>query len=98
MSTNDSESGRLDRIERKIDSMSEAVIAIARAEEKITNLTETANHILNKLSSHDSRIRDVEQKANNSQERIRSFNAFIWTIITAVTTTIIGYLAYIVKR
>ena len=34
------QSMRLDRIESKIDSMSEAIIALARAEEKIVTLTE----------------------------------------------------------
>lgn len=34
------QSARLDRIEQKIDTMSEAIIALARAEEKIITLTE----------------------------------------------------------
>ena len=37
---NQSDKTRLDRIEEKIDRMSEAVIALARAEEKIISLDE----------------------------------------------------------
>ena len=35
----ESQADRLDRIEEKIDKMSEAIIALARAEEKIITLT-----------------------------------------------------------
>ncbi len=35
------EANRLDRIEEKIDKLSEAIISLARAEEKIHNLEDT---------------------------------------------------------
>ena len=46
---NQSDKTRLDRIEEKIDRMSEAVIALARAEEKIISLDETTRMILRKM-------------------------------------------------
>ena len=40
---------RLDRIDEKIDKMADAVIALARAEEKIITLTSFSKHNLNRF-------------------------------------------------
>jgi hypothetical protein len=46
---NANEKTRLDRIEEKIDKMADAIIALARAEEKISNLDETTRIILKRM-------------------------------------------------
>ena len=57
---NQTEKTRLDRIEEKIEKMAEAIIALARAEEKIIALDETTRTILKRLVSQD--IRLIENK------------------------------------
>lgn len=46
---NAGESNRLDRIEEKIDKMAEAIIALARAEEKIVTLDDATRIILKRM-------------------------------------------------
>jgi hypothetical protein len=65
------EKTRLDRIEEKIDKMAEAVVSLARAEEKI-----------------------VEVKAAESESKLKSITAFIWTIITAVVAAVVSGVAW----
>ena len=52
---NANEKTRLDRIEEKIDKMADAIIALARAEEKISNLDETTRIILKRMVAQEER-------------------------------------------
>jgi|SRR5210317_381370 hypothetical protein len=86
---------RLDRIEEKIDRMSEAVIALARAEEKIVNLDETTRMILKRMVEQDERLRQVEAIQQDNQSTIKTIRSVVWTAISALITSAIGALAWI---
>ena len=88
------EKTRLDRIEEKIDKMAEAVVSLARAEEKILSLNTTTHTILKRLVEYESRMREVEVKAAESESKLKSITAFIWTIVTAVTAAIVSGIAW----
>jgi hypothetical protein len=88
------EKTRLDRIEEKIDKMAEAVVSLARAEEKIVGLNTTTHAILKRFVEYESRMREVEQKAAESESKLKSITAFIWTIVTAVTAAIVSGIAW----
>ena len=45
----ETQTDRLNRIEEKIDKMAEAIVALARAEEKIRTLTSLVNNRVNKF-------------------------------------------------
>ena len=47
------ESGRLDRIEEKLDKLTDAIVAIARAEEKLVTLEKDRNLILERMEKMD---------------------------------------------
>ena len=88
------EKTRLDRIEEKIDKMAEAVVSLARAEEKILGLNTTTHAILKRLVEYETRMREVEQRAAESETKLKSITAFIWTIVTAVTAAIVSGIAW----
>ena len=88
------EKTRLDRIEEKIDKMAEAVVSLARAEEKILSLNTTTHTILKSLVEYETRMREVEQKAADSEMKLKSITAFIWTIITAVVAAVVSGIAW----
>ena len=88
------EKTRLDRIEEKIDKMAEAVVSLARAEEKIVSLNTTTHAILKRFVEYESRMREVEQKAAESESKLKSITAFIWTLVTAVTAAIVSGIAW----
>ena len=88
------EKTRLDRIEEKIDKMAEAVVSLARAEEKIVGLNTTTHAILKRFVEYETRMREVEAKAAESESKLKSITAFIWTVVTAVTAAIVSGIAW----
>ena len=71
---------RLDRIEEKLDSLTEAMIALARAEEKIASIKqaqdsgwERMNHFSKKLDSIEEQVRDKLDDSKPLQEVIQNF-------------------------
>ena len=81
---NSNEKTRLDRIEEKIDKMADAIIALARAEEKITNLDETTRIILKRMVDQDQRLRAVEQQQADAEGTLHTIKSIAWTFISAI--------------
>jgi len=92
---NQSDKNRLDRIEEKIDRMSEAVIALARAEEKIISLDETTRMILQKMVNQDERLRKVENVQQDNETTLKTIKSIVWTTISALITTAVATLAWL---
>ena len=92
---NQGDKQRLDRIEEKIDRMSEAVIALARAEEKIISLDETTRMILQKMVNQDERLRKVENVQHENESTIKPIKSIVWTTISALITTAVATLAWL---
>ena len=83
---------RLDRIEEKIDRMSEAIIALARAEEKISNLTEISRQQAELLVAMESRIDHVESTVQSNTSMFNIINKIFWIIISAAAVSVTGML------
>ena len=90
--TND-ETHRFDRIEEKIDKLSEAIVSLARAEEKIHNLEDTVGYAVKKLSITTDRIRAVESKSIENERKLSAFSKFFWVMVTAVAGAVTGSFA-----
>lgn len=84
------EDKRLDRIEEKIDKLSETVISLARAEEKLVMLEDDRKTINERLNKHSDRIDHVEGKVDDTTVTITVLNRLFWIVLTAV----IGAMAY----
>ncbi len=78
------EDKRLDRIESKIDKLSETVISLARAEEKLIMLEEDRKIMNERLNKHSERIDEVESKVDEQTVTVRVINRIFWIAITAV--------------
>lgn len=87
---NANEKTRLDRIEEKIDRMADAIIALARAEEKITVQEESTRIILTRMIAQDDRLRLLERDLSHVQDTTKTIRAFVWTITTAVIGSIVA--------
>lgn len=90
MTMNKGESTRLDRIEEKIDKLSDAVVSIARAEEKLAGLESLNIEQHRKLQDLDDRLRTVETKVHDAQQSLNIFNKIFWIAISAGITAVIG--------
>ena len=79
---------RMDRLESKIEKLTDAVVAIARAEEKIATLVTTVNSIDDQVDHTVIRVNELE-KDNILIKKSVSFNSkFFWVVITAAITSI----------
>ena len=86
------QSARLDRIEQKIDQMSEAIIALARAEEKIVTLTEFGKQQGEQILTLINRVDRLEQSVRNNAATVNIINKIFWVVMAAAATGITGML------
>lgn len=77
---------RMSRIEVKLDQLAEAVISIARAEEKIAVLIQDTRDIKISLNDTYSRLHSVELSAANNSSDLKTLNKFFWLVATTTVT------------
>ena len=82
------QSARLDRIEEKLDQMVQAIIALARAEEKISTLAEFNKQQSEQLQSLINRIDKVEQLVNSNARTVNVINRIFWVILVGLISAI----------
>jgi ribosome-binding ATPase YchF (GTP1/OBG family) len=82
------QSQRLDRIEEKLDQMTQAIIALARAEEKISTLAEFNKQQSEQLQSLINRIDKVEQLVNSNASTVNVINRIFWVILVGLISAI----------
>ena len=92
MGNYDGSSSRLDRIEEKIDKLSETVISLARAEEKLISLEKTNTSLMQSVIRLDERIDKVEEDTRGVVATYANIAKGIWSIVIgAVTAAVIAY-------
>lgn len=92
------QSQRLDRIEEKIDQMGEAIVMLARAEEKIHTLTSFSKQQSEQIQNLINRIDRVEGLATGNSNTVALINKVFWVIvvglISAFTWEMVLYSGY----
>ena len=83
-------SQRLDRIEAKIDKLSETVIQMARVEEKLVSMEADKKVLMEQLLRLESRVSENEKKTDETAVTVRVINRLFWIVITAVVGTAVG--------
>ena len=83
---------RLDRIEKKIDQMAEAIIALARAEEKIITLVEINKQQGIQILGLIQRVDKLDQIVRENAATVSVINKLFWIVIAAAATAITGML------
>ena len=81
---------RLLRIEQKVDKVSEAIVSLARAEERITNLSADTRIILKRMVAQDDRLRVLERDLSHVQDTTKTIRSVVWTITTAIIGSIVA--------
>lgn len=88
----ESTSSRLDRIETKLDQLTDAMITLARAEEKIIGLQEDHNKMHERLNKHSEKLDDIEKICNDNHRTICVINKLFWVVTVAVIGSIVTQL------
>jgi len=81
---------RLDRIESKIDKLAEAIISLARAEEKLVQLENDKKFLMEKMVKFEERLLVVERNTNETVSGLSFITRFFWIGMSAIGATVIG--------
>ena len=91
----DTQSARLDRIEEKIDRLSEAMIALARAEERLMSIeaNNTQQYLrMNKLSE---KIDALDDAVKETQRTTSTINRLFWAILVGGIGAFFANITYV---
>lgn len=83
-----SEDARLERIEKKLDEVGQAIVLLARMEERMVTLFKRMDTFDTEQASHSTRIAAIEGKVGNNGQMLRFAERLFWIIATAA----VGYL------
>lgn len=97
MATKAQVDGRLDRIEQKIDKLSEAIISIARAEEKLVALENDKKFLMERLIEIDQRVVTVEKKTDDNSSAISIIQKITWIAVSTAVASAVGAILHFTK-
>ena len=83
---------RISRIEEKLDNLAEAVIALARAEEKIETLTSFSKQQQEMIYGLGERLTKVEDLVHANASTVGIINKIFWIIVSTSAIAITGML------
>lgn len=75
---------RLDRLEIKIDKLADAMVALARTEEKIYALESDRKNMTERLNRHSEKLDDVTEKVNENTRVVANITKLTWIIAGAI--------------
>ncbi len=81
---------RLDRIESKLDTLSEAIVSLARAEEKITTLAKYSEAQASQILKVVERLESLEQKVSSNEIVVNVINKLFWIVLTGIIGGVTG--------
>lgn len=81
---------RLHQIEKKLDNITEIMIAMARTEEKIVNLENDKTFLMETIIKIDERLDTAEKRLDESEVTIRVINRLFWITATALAGGLVG--------
>ena len=82
------QSQRLDRIEEKIDKLSEVLTSMARAEEKITNLSNDHDKMYERINRLSTKLDDIEHRVIKNSQTTQTVHKLFWVAIAAASAAI----------
>jgi len=84
----DNNQSRLERIEVKLDLLAEAMVSLARAEEKILNIQKDNSMMYKRLNKMDEKLDAMAQLAENNTRIISTINKVFWAVCTAIIAAV----------
>jgi hypothetical protein len=82
---------RLDRIEAKIDKLTDFMIAIARVEEKQAADSEEIKCILRRMEIADEKADRVDSRLDQTEVKVSLISRVFWAVIISVVVGTLGY-------
>lgn len=83
-----SQSQRLDRIEEKIDKLSEAMISLARAEEKLIAIERNNQSNYDRMNRFSQKLDNIEKQVDDNARTVSIINKVVYILAIAAATTL----------
>lgn len=75
---------RFDRIEKKIDKLSDAMVSLARTEEKIMSMEADRANLLERVNRHSEKLDNLNDEVKENSRVTANITKATWMIIAAV--------------
>lgn len=82
-------SQRLEKLDNKLDKLSDAIVAIARIEERVTTVLKQNDRFIMRMDRLETRLETVEQKAIVNSKGINMFERLFWLGLSALVSIIV---------
>ena len=79
---------RLDRIEQKIDKLSEAMITVARAEEKLISMEQKYAAQYDRMNKFSEKLDELERIVSANAATVNTINKLFWVAIISMAGAI----------
>ena len=74
---------RLDRIEKKLDTMAEAIVSLARMEERMVTLFKRMDNYDTTQNQLSERLRKIENNVGSNGQMLRFAERVFWIVVSA---------------
>ncbi len=79
---------RLDRIEEKLDNLTDAMISLARAEEKIVTIKEAQDNGWERMNHFSKKLDSIEDQVRDNANTVSIINKLFWVAVVAIAGSI----------
>lgn len=91
---NTTQAQRLDRIEEKIDKLADAMVSLARTEEKILSMEQQNQNNYNRMNKFSEKLDSIERKVNDNAHTVQVINKVAWVVGASVIGAIVKVLFF----
>jgi predicted nuclease with TOPRIM domain len=92
MAHNESQEARLDRIEEKIDKLAEAMISLARAEEKILALQGDHENMRDRLNKLSVKLDEIQHSVDKNAHTVSIINKVVYAAMVAAVGAYVAHM------
>ena len=82
---------RLDRIESKIDKLADAMISLARAEEKIIALQDDHDNMRDRMNKLSVKLDDIQKTCDENARTVSIINKVVYVAVAAAIGTYVTH-------
>tara|TARA_A200000159_G_C7300813_1_gene330071 strand:- start:231 stop:503 length:273 start_codon:yes stop_codon:yes gene_type:complete len=86
------EEARLTRIEEKLDRLTDAMVSMARAEEKINSLNDDHTKMYERLNRLSMKLDDIEKKVDDNARTVNLINKIVYAAVVAAVGTYVAHM------
>ena len=88
----DSTNQRLERIEEKLDKLADAMVALARAEEKIMSMQENQQNQMERVNRLSVKLDAIEKKVDDNNRTVGLINKLVYAALIAAVGAYVAQL------